>query len=822
MNVNIEKKMSKLKYDELSLHMYNLGYNIKFINTNNIFNISELFYNAYTSISPINYIIYFDNIKKKIKKNNNLLITNVEEAINSIQKNNIKCDVLLFRNEEYCYNDREYDEEFKIVQNKYINNPIINKIDILDKNNFSKKNEKKYSNVIIKNNDFLKFNFSSFFNLTKLPNLMLTITNSLLRLEKNGNLFIFIGIPFLNNTLKKIIFLLENLFSKIEIISKIESSNNRQQILYCSGFLNNQEAINIYNKNIDRLINIVLKTQQYNYSSSHIMHFFYNYSKNNPDKLLMYHLDVSASTFNKKFQSTQKTMKIVDDIDIEVNENLNANYIIYQINDSYINFFNKMNYIISKNTKINKNTMYIDTNMLYQMQYQQLSVVIPILNENNIPYDKAYLSYIDKYNKNLVDRLHSLDNNIKSLLTKTARFLESTQWKKLQTKTTKTYYYDELNNLQEMYKLAIKTNDLSINRSGFSNRIPPVIKTITDNYSRGVAKYINKTKKYKVAFPVSNGFTKIWEMLTSVILLPNQKDRDINVFFIAEAPGQWIYSIDYFIKKKLDNVKKWDWRATSLNPNHPVNIETFGKGILDDAYGFIKHYPDKWLWGVDQTGDITKSANIKWYHQYVKEWAKPNLVTGDAGIQSDNPIIYQKLELAQVLMVAAVSAKGGNCIIKHFLPYIPNIEETYQANGFFINYIYLYYLMFEDVYLMKPLSSNPVSGEFYLVGKNFIGIDEMMLDKMLGLLDNFEVNMCFFKKEDIPEHFRKQVFSFIGQLTKMNVDFIDIQNTLLTCLYKRDNVIEKVTECRKYLNPAYMEEIQEAKFKKWVDIYNFE
>jgi hypothetical protein len=106
--------------------------------------------------------------------------------------------------------------------------------------------------------------------------------------------------------------------------------------------------------------------------------------------------------------------------------------------------------------------------------------------------------------------------------------------------------------------------------------------------------------------------------------------------------------------------------------------------------------------------------------------------------------------------------------------------------------------------------------------KNFIGIDEMMLDKMLGLLDNFEVNMCFFKKEDIPEHFRKQVFSFIEQLIKMNVDFIDIQNTLLTCLYKRDAVIERVTECRKYLNPEYMEEIQESKFKKWVDIYNFE
>ena len=89
-------------------------------------------------------------------------------------------------------------------------------------------------------------------------------------------------------------------------------------------------------------------------------------------------------------------MKIVDDIDIEVNENLQGNYIIYQLDNSYIDFFNKLNYIISKNTKIDKNIMYFDTNILYQRQYQLLSIIIPILNENNIPYDKAYLSYLDK------------------------------------------------------------------------------------------------------------------------------------------------------------------------------------------------------------------------------------------------------------------------------------------------------------------------------------------------------------------------------------------------------------------------------------------
>jgi hypothetical protein len=247
----------------------------------------------------------------------------------------------------------------------------------------------------------------------------------------------------------------------------------------------------------------------------------------------------------------------------------------------------------------------------------------------------------------------------------------------------------------------------------------------------------------------------------------------------------------------------------------------YGNNIIEDMYSFIKNYPDNWLMGIDNTGDITKSINIKWYRQYVNEWDKPNLVTGDAGIQSNNPLIYQKLELAQVLMVASVSRKGGNCIIKHFLPYVTDIPETEQANGFFINYLYLYYLMFEEVYLSKPLSSNPISGEFYLIGKNFIGIDDSIYNKLIDLIDNFQVNMCFFKKKDIPENFIKQVFSFIEKLTNMNVNYIDIQNTFLICFKERDEIIEKVTECRKYLEPKYMNEIQEAKFLEWIKLYNF-
>jgi len=324
-------------------------------------------------------------------------------------------------------------------------------------------------------------------------------------------------------------------------------------------------------------------------------------------------------------------------------------------------------------------------------------------------------------------------------------------------------------------------------------------------------------------FKISNAFCKLWEIFESVPgLIPNRDN--LKIFHIAEAPGQWIYSINYYIKKRRPNVKNYDWRANSLNPHHPTNIAIFGSGILQDDYGFIKKYADKWIWGHNDTGDITKLENLKWYRQYIKEWKGGNidLITGDAGLQTDNPAIYQKLELGQVYMVASSGQKGSNCVIKHFLPYIVKIPETYESSGFFLNYIYIYYLMFEEVYMIKPLSSNPVSSEFYLVGKNFIGLKEDDYNRLVETIDNYEVNFCLFKKEDLPENFKKQVFDFIEKLTRMNIDYIEIQNTLLTCLRERDPVIEKVTQCRKYLDPKYMNEIQEAKFTKWIETFNFE
>ena len=41
-------------------------------------------------------------------------------------------------------------------------------------------------------------------------------------------------------------------------------------------------------------------------------------------------------------------------------------------------------------------------------------------------------------------------------------------------------------------------------------------------------------------------------------------------------------------------------------------------------------------------------------------------------------------------MVAGCASKGTNCVIKNFLHFINNYEESYEDGGFIISFIYIY------------------------------------------------------------------------------------------------------------------------------------
>ena len=174
----------------------------------------------------------------------------------------------------------------------------------------------------------------------------------------------------------------------------------------------------------------------------------------------------------------------------------------------------------------------------------------------------------------------------------------------------KNYSYNELKTIENTYKKQ-SIGEQKLYESIKSDEYKRTLKQVSEGYARGVAKYI--IINYKLSNKTSNAYMKLWEIYMSIPQLIQNKNKQLNVFHMAEAPGQWINCTKHFIDTKRYKIKKYNWLANSLNHKNPENIKKYGKGIFADDYGFIKKNPKKWLYGKDDTGDITNSDNIRWF-----------------------------------------------------------------------------------------------------------------------------------------------------------------------------------------------------------------
>lgn len=419
------------------------------------------------------------------------------------------------------------------------------------------------------------------------------------------------------------------------------------------------------------------------------------------------------------------------------------------------------------------------------------------------------------------------NNNLKFKLIKYEKGLNLKQHKSI-----KSYHFKELNTQQDILNNLYKEKNKNLKKKDYDYELPLLIKKVTETYARGVSQYIN----YNYDVKVSNGYIKLWEIYNSIPYLVKNKKK-LNVFHLAEAPGQWINCTQHYIDTKRKNIKYYNWLAQSLNHKHPENIKKYGKGIFSDDYGLLKKNPKKWLYGEDDTGNIIKIENIKWYKENTKD-IQLDLITGDAGMTGENIKLedLQKLELAQLLMVLSLSKKGTNCVIKHFLHFINEFKESYHGSGYFFSLIYLYYIHFREVQLIKPHTSSPNSGEFYLVGIDFQGIDKKKLEYLYNKLEHFKINDCWIKKEDLPEEFIFQMMEFIKYIFKTKQNQFNKQLFLIDCLdvnkksskkkskkksSKSSKSSKKNNLCKKYLNMRFIRELQTKRFREWIKEYRF-
>jgi 23S rRNA U2552 (ribose-2'-O)-methylase RlmE/FtsJ len=356
------------------------------------------------------------------------------------------------------------------------------------------------------------------------------------------------------------------------------------------------------------------------------------------------------------------------------------------------------------------------------------------------------------------------------------------------------------------------------------------IKNITEYYTRGLKFYV-ESKKY-VPHKISNAYMKLWEILSLFPELINENynddKKDLMVFQMAEAPGQFINCITRFLNINRPNQYNYNWRANSLKPENYDNQKKYGKekeNIFGDDYNLIRDNPDKWIWGADGTGDIINTDNIKWYREYIYKWSKEmkqniNLVTGDGGMIGSLEMM-QKLDIAQMVLTLATSQKGSSCVIKHFIPFINSIKNSYDCEGFFICLAYSYIQHFEYVYLTKPVTSNPNSGEVYIVGVNFKGIDDNTIDMYCKMLDSYKENHCWFEQDKMDKQIVNKIMDFIKQCFELRLKQTKIRLILSSCFYKLNDNQKTHLQCNKQLSYKYHEETRNKIFNIWLKRHNF-
>ena len=896
------KKLFHYKNKLFLLLNYNILYNYTLNNKICDINILNITIQTYKNIILPKYV---KNIKNIIQYNN---IINTKEYIleKYFNKHNNK---LIISNYFILFNNIYNIDYIIIYNNKLQNNEtilkeykeykIFNKINIYKQFliNLKKYNDNKYDLVSCNIGYIAGLSLTSSYKMIlEIPNIISTIAIALKNISTNGTLLLFWTIVNINiPIIKKILSILAYGFKNVEIIDNDINQNLLigvpEYYIKCSGFKDN-----ISDELINKLLDIAIETIEYTYEKCDILDYYEDYTEKNPNHSLFY--NKTDETYKKKShkltkkyssQSSSLTRKstshtdtnikpiyYIEDINIpeldkimkDSNLQFKVSVLANKLEGIFIGYFEMVNNLmLNAITKDRNGNLKVKKEAMLQKDITNLTKLIAMFEHNKLPYNKHALKVLLKKKDEIIDHFYSLDTPVNQKLIhytdRMSKMLSKSALSHFKSSKTikKRYDFDNLNDYYAKIKIAhqVKNKLLEdVNFEKYLKKTPKSLQHTIDEFSSGLADYLNTKSNNdtttKLPIKINNSFLKLWEILDTFKLISHNASK-FKVLHLCEAPGQMIVCTRYWVEQNCEklsaNMNNYDWMANSLNPYNYDTRTKYSKkfgNVFSDNYGLIKDNYDKWLWGSDNTGDITNVNNIKSIMNTVKkQWLEENsgnsnkldLIISDGSISLNmNSLYIQKLDLAQLLTVISCSSIDGNCCVKHYIPYknindvgnsSDSIHTTVESSSFFIGYLYMYYSVFDSISLYKPNTSNPNNGEFYVIGKGFKGIEEEQLKNLMSILSQFTLNSCIIEKEHIPETFISQINNFLESMSNINILAIEKQNLLLTC-YKNlgedelENKYEetnKILKCNKFLDEKKIDNMIIPKYKEWIKTFDF-
>lgn len=287
-------------------------------------------------------------------------------------------------------------------------------------------------------------------------------------------------------------------------------------------------------------------------------------------------------------------------------------------------------------------------------------------------------------------------------------------------------------------------------------------------------------KKYNTP-NVTNAWLKAYEMFSQYKLFPKTAETFI-YFDNASFPGSFILAAHHYVKTMCD-IKNFKWYGSSL----------LDSAYLEDAYELYKNYPNNWLMGEKNNGDVTLLENQENFKTKLRR--SVDLYTSDLGFSvsgdyNNQETIHAKANLGQVLTGLNVLKNGGVLITKQYTFFEP----------FTLSLIGCLTFLFRELKIIKPTFSKPGNSEVYLLGIGY-RYDPAVVKKISDSLSNWDRNPmypiisedCF--GNNFNESITKAVSIYKTQIIVINMiikEFYRLKNKTMSTKYiKQNNVFTK-------------------------------
>ena len=241
--------------------------------------------------------------------------------------------------------------------------------------------------------------------------------------------------------------------------------------------------------------------------------------------------------------------------------------------------------------------------------------------------------------------------------------------------------------------------------------------------------------------PISRSFFKLYEILDVFAFEEFYKNKKISSLHLAEAPGGFIESLQYFASKK------------NISIVNSIGLSLYGDDTSIPSWNknYIKSYKNVYIEKGVNNCDLTSSKN---YLYLIKKY-KPtfDIITADGGFDfsgdfNNQETLSQPLILAEILLAITFQKTNGCFVLKVFDCFTKLSVEL----------LFILCSMYEKVYVYKPHTSRLANSEKYIVCKHYKNTEynRNLFKKLIpNILDNcsnissllnFEVPLLFLNK----------------------------------------------------------------------------